>query len=189
MNAGLTLYLPAADPLGDWLHLVLAEKGIEGASVRRLAAGARDEDLLLLNPTHSLPTLVDRQGIITVPWVIAEYLDERYPHPPLMPIEPAPRARARSLLQEMLNALFPALGVGIRRGAAAAAITVALRDLAAQQAARRPWPWRGYTLLDCAWAVLLQRLQETTEVKTSEALQRYLRQLQSRPAWREVFGS
>jgi RNA polymerase-associated protein len=56
------------------------------------------EDLLDLNPYHSVPTLVDRDLVLYDSRVIIEYLDERFPHPPLMPIDPVTRAQFRVAL-------------------------------------------------------------------------------------------
>jgi len=56
------------------------------------------EDLLDLNPYHSVPTLVDRDLVLYDSRVIIEYLDERFPHPPLMPVDPVSRAQFRLAL-------------------------------------------------------------------------------------------
>jgi RNA polymerase-associated protein len=56
------------------------------------------EDLLDLNPYHSVPTLVDRDLVLYDSRVIIEYLDERFPHPPLMPVDPVTRAQFRLAL-------------------------------------------------------------------------------------------
>jgi RNA polymerase-associated protein len=53
------------------------------------------EDLMALNPYVSLPTLIDRELVLYDSRVIVEYLDERYPHPPLMPVSPVERAKLR----------------------------------------------------------------------------------------------
>jgi RNA polymerase-associated protein len=60
--------------------------------------GALPEDLLDLNPYHSVPTLVDRDLVLYDSRVIIEYLDERFPHPPLMPVDPVTRAQFRLAL-------------------------------------------------------------------------------------------
>ena len=57
--------------------------------------GRYPDDLLDLNPYHSLPTLVDRDLVLYDSRVIIEYLDERFPHPPLMPVDPVLRAQFR----------------------------------------------------------------------------------------------
>src|SRR5690606_32617031 len=56
------------------------------------------EDLLDLNPYHSVPTLVDRGLVLYDSRVIMEYIDERFPHPPLMPVDPVSRAQVRLAL-------------------------------------------------------------------------------------------
>ena len=56
------------------------------------------EDLMDLNPYHTVPTLVDRDLVLYDSRVIIEYLDERFPHPPLMPVDPVSRARTRMML-------------------------------------------------------------------------------------------
>lgn len=61
------------------------------------------EDLLDLNPYHSVPTLVDRDLVLYDTSVICEYIDERYPHPPLMPIDPLSRARMRLAIVRVEN--------------------------------------------------------------------------------------
>ncbi len=75
-------------------RLVLAAKGVTFELVLVDPADP-PEDLLDLNPYHSVPTLVDRDLVLYDVNVIAEYIDERYPHPPLMPVDPLSRARIR----------------------------------------------------------------------------------------------
>jgi RNA polymerase-associated protein len=65
------------------------------------------EDLIDLNPYHSVPTLVDRDLVLYETGVICEYLDERYPHPPLMPIDPLSRARLRLAMVRMERDWLP----------------------------------------------------------------------------------
>lgn len=93
----MTLFSAAADPWSHRARLVLAEKGIAielvNVDLRKLP-----EDLLDLNPYHSVPTLVDRDLVLYDSRVIIDYLDERFPHPPLMPIDPVTRAQFRVAL-------------------------------------------------------------------------------------------
>jgi len=92
----MTLF-SAPDPMSHRTRLVLAEKGIAielvHVDLRKLP-----EDLLDLNPYHSVPTLVDRDLVLYDSRVIIDYLDERFPHPPLMPIDPVTRAQFRVAL-------------------------------------------------------------------------------------------
>src|SRR5476651_2436052 len=67
----------------------------------RVVPGRYPEDLLDLNPYRSLPTLVDRDLVLYDSRVIIDYLDERFPHPPLMPIDPITRAQFRVALYRL----------------------------------------------------------------------------------------
>jgi len=90
----LTLYTTADDIQCHRARLVLAAKGVSYERV--LVDPARPpEDLIDLNPYGTTPTLVDRDLTLYDTAVVCEYLDERYPHPPLMPIDPLSRARLR----------------------------------------------------------------------------------------------
>ena len=77
------------------VRFVLAEKGINVEIIHVEQDRAATADLAELNPYGETPTLVDRDMVLYGTWVVAEYLDERYPHPPLMPIDPVTRSRLR----------------------------------------------------------------------------------------------
>jgi RNA polymerase-associated protein len=79
------------------VRIVLAEKDIS----HDVIAKTRTEDLFELNPYGSLPTLVDRDLVLYDPNIIMEYLDERFPHPPLMPVYPVARAKARLIIHRL----------------------------------------------------------------------------------------
>lgn len=93
----MTLFSRAADPWSHRTRLVLAEKGIHVETID-VEEGKLPEDLLDLNPYHSIPTLVDRDLVLYDSRVIIEYLDERFPYPPLMPVDPVARAQFRLAL-------------------------------------------------------------------------------------------
>ena len=76
------------------VRIVLAEKGIL-TEINNVDGSDVPEDLMALNPYVSLPTLIDRELVLYDSRVIVEYLDERYPHPPLMPVSPVDRAKLR----------------------------------------------------------------------------------------------
>ena len=94
MRNALTLFSSDDDVLCHRVRLVLASKGVAHDLI---SVDPQDppEDLIDLNPYHSVPTLVERDMVLYAASVVCEYLDERYPHPPLMPIEPLARARLR----------------------------------------------------------------------------------------------
>ena len=93
----MTLFSSTTDPESHRVRLVFAEKGIT-VEVVDVDASNKPEDLGDLNPYNSVPTLVDRELVLYDPRTIMEYLDERFPHPPLMPVDPVSRARARLAL-------------------------------------------------------------------------------------------
>jgi RNA polymerase-associated protein len=93
----MTLFSAPGDPWSHRTRIVLAEKGI-GIDIVSVEPGRFPEDLLDLNPYHSVPTLVDRDLVLYDSRVIVEYLDERFPHPPLMPVDPVTRAQFRLAL-------------------------------------------------------------------------------------------
>lgn len=83
-------------------RLVLAEKSIN-IDIINVEGDDLPEDLLDLNPYHTVPTLVDRDLVLYDSRVIIEYLDERFPHPPLMPVDPVTRAQFRLALFRIEN--------------------------------------------------------------------------------------
>lgn len=93
-HSSMVFYSDGNDHYSHRVRLVLAEKGIvvEIVDVER---GNMPEDLADLNPYNSLPTLVDRELALYESLVIMEYLDERFPHPPLLPVYPVARAQSR----------------------------------------------------------------------------------------------
>lgn len=93
----MTLYSGATDIYSHRVRIVLAAKGVS-YEVVDVAARGKPEDLLELNPYGTVPTLVDRELALYEPNIIAEYLDERFPHPPLMPVYPVARAKARLII-------------------------------------------------------------------------------------------
>jgi RNA polymerase-associated protein len=90
----LTLYTSPDDVQSHRVRLVLAAKGV-GYDRLVVGPGKPPEDLVDLNPHGNTPTLVDRDLVLYDTAVVCEYVDERYPHPPLMPIDPLSRARLR----------------------------------------------------------------------------------------------
>ena len=94
MRNALTLFSSTDCVLCHRVRLVLAAKGVTYDLVP-VDPQNPPEDLVDLNPYHSVPTLVERDLVLYAASVVSEYLDERYPHPPLMPVDPLSRARLR----------------------------------------------------------------------------------------------
>jgi RNA polymerase-associated protein len=107
----MNLFSSGLCPHSHSVRMVLAEKGIT-VEIVDIDINEKPEDLLDLNPYNSVPTLVDRELVLYDPHTIMEYLDERFPHPPLMPVDPVSRARTRLALYRIQHdwyELVPAL--------------------------------------------------------------------------------
>lgn len=189
-NAGVTLY-STADAVGcHWIRFVLAEKDVPGVRVEMQTPGRMSEDLAVLNPAQTLPTLTDRETVIHPARLIAEFLDERYPHPPMMPPEAALRARLRMVMQRLEHEWL-GLVESIEHGPAAQARN-ARKQLADQLAANaRLFPARGWFLglefgiVDCAWAALLWKLGSLKVPLPAggDPIRRYVERVFARPAF------
>ncbi len=102
-RSALMLYSNKLCPYSHRIRIALAEKGVTTADILEVGhdGGKPNEDLLDLNPYGTVPTLVDRDLILYESGIIAEYLDERFPHPPLLPVYPVARARMRLLMHRI----------------------------------------------------------------------------------------
>jgi RNA polymerase-associated protein len=144
-------------------RIVLAEKGISH-DVMPVTGEHLPEDLMDLNPYGSVPTLVDRDLVIYYSRVIIEYLDERFPHPPLMPVDPVSRARARLALTRVENEWYPEVAAiqGSGPKADLERARKALREgliSSAEVFAAKPFFLSDeFSLVDCTIAPVLWRL-------------------------------
>jgi RNA polymerase-associated protein len=89
-----------SDPQSHYSHrvrIVLAEKGVT-VDVVNVDPSNPPSELADLNPYNALPTLVDRDLVLYEPNIMMEYLDERFPHPPLLPVYPVARAQSRLMM-------------------------------------------------------------------------------------------
>jgi len=101
-HSTMTLYSDALNIASHRVRIVLAEKGI-AVNIIYVDSNNPSEDLLTVNPYNSLPTLVDRDLVLYEPNIITEYLDERFPHPPLLPVYPVARAKCRLMIYRIEN--------------------------------------------------------------------------------------
>lgn len=143
------------------VRIVLAEKGV---NVEVIDVNPQDppEELLMLNPYQSLPTLVDRDLVIYSSSIIMEYLDERFPHPPLLPVYPVARAKTRlmmSRIEEDWYSLVHKIENNI--GDVAAAKKELLESILSINSAFAEQEFflsEDFSLVDCCIAPLLWRL-------------------------------
>ena len=101
----MNLYSGITCPFSQRCRIVLYEKGMD-FQVIDVDLFAKQEDIAIINPYGKVPVLVERDLILYEPNIINEYIDERFPHPQLMPADPIMRARARQLLIGMEREIF-----------------------------------------------------------------------------------
>jgi len=191
----MTLYSRADDARCHRVRIVLAEKGLDVRIVDTDPARP-PEDLIDLNPYQTVPTLVDRDLVVYEPGIIAEYLDERFPHPTLASTDPAVRAQARVALRRIeqdwyavADALEPGLG-NERRERERARKMLAESILASEPLFRmRPWFLsEQFSQLDAAVAPILWRLPRweidvAALGSAAPAIERYAAKVFARPAF------
>ena len=159
----LTLFSGVDDVLSHRVRLVLAAKGVSYDFIP-VDPTRPPEDLIDLNPYHSVPTLVERDLVLYSASVVSEYIDERYPHPPLMPIDPLSRARLRLAMLRIEHDWVPqvqAIQMGNRQQAEAGRkrlkelLTESLPLFKASKFFLNP----EMSLADCAMAPVIWRLK------------------------------
>jgi len=158
----MTLYSDASDPASHAVRFVLAEKAIN-VEIHTVTADERPEDLNDLNPYNTILTLVDRELVLYEAQIIMEYLDERFPHPPLMPVDPVARASNRLYRYRIKRDIF-SLVSKIETGDGEV-VDAARRNLRDHLTAVAPifvqkahFMADDYSLADCYLAPLLWRL-------------------------------
>lgn len=159
----MTLYSGAVDLLSHRVRIVLAEKGVS-YEVINVESRGKSEDLFELNPYGNIPTLVDRELALYETNIITEYLDERFPHPPLMPVYPVARAKARLIIYRFDREWGPLIRK-LEAGKVASEIRIAAKELGSYIAQLIPvfnassyFMGDEFTLVDCCIATVLWRL-------------------------------
>lgn len=159
----MVLFSDSKSPSSHRVRLVAQEKDIP-IEIIEVEGDNLPEDLLELNPYGTLPTLVDRDLVLYDPQVIIEYLDERFPHPPLMSVDPISKARARQMLRQIETEWYPMIDV-IANGKNPDEVKAARRNLQERLiqlipvfAHKQYFMSDDYSLVDISMAVLLWRL-------------------------------
>lgn len=191
----MTLFSSPTDPYCHRARIVLAEKGIT-YEVADVEPDNLPEDLVDLNPYNSVPTLVDRELVLYDSRVIMEYLDERFPHPPLMPVDPVSRARSRLALYRIDQDWYTQVdelesGDEKRKTKARKILRDSLTATAEVFAAKPFFLSDEFSLVDCAVAPVLWRLDYYgIELPAqAKAVQQYADRLFARPSLRASLSS
>lgn len=164
-RSSMIFYSDPRDHYSHRVRIVLAEKGVAVDVVSLNADDELPDDLAGLNPYGELPMLVDRDLALYEPNVMMEYLDERFPHPPLLPVYPVERARSRMWLYRIerdWGSLISSLTHAINDDPSAIKARKSLTDsLTAINPVFGEKPFfmsDEYTLVDCSLGAILWRL-------------------------------
>jgi RNA polymerase-associated protein len=173
--------------------MVLAEKGVT-VEIVDVDPSNKPEDLAEINPYNSLPTLLDRDLVLYEANVIMEYLDERFPHPPLLPVYPVQRALSRLWITRVEREWSGRLDVLMAGKGRETLLTKAKKELResiisiAPIFAEKPFFMNEeFTLVDCCVAPILWRLKEVDIVlpeKSTRPLQKYMQMMFERDGFR-----
>lgn len=157
----MNLYSGITCPFSHRCRIVLYEKGMD-FQIIDVDMYNKPEDLAVINPHNRVPVLVERDLTVYDPNIINEYIDERFPHPQLMPPDPIMRARARQLLLSMEREIFSHIEALEKNQKAAEKARLAVRDrlteLASVVTRQKFLMSDEYSMLDVAMAPLLWRL-------------------------------
>tara|TARA_B100000035_G_scaffold142051_1_gene120845 strand:+ start:2142 stop:2738 length:597 start_codon:yes stop_codon:yes gene_type:complete len=187
----MTLYSNPNCAQSHRVRIVLGEKDLV-FNVVDVDYGENNEDLVALNPNNSTPTFVDRNLVLYESRVIMEYLDERFPHPPLMPVDPVVRAKTRMVLHYIEKDLYGLLddikSTGEKKSTSAKEklkdnLMLSLDFIQGKQFFLSD----EFSLIDCSMAPILWRLPEyKIELpKTAKPLLKYAERLFKRSSFLE----
>ncbi len=190
----MTLYSDPRDHHSHSVRMVLAEKGVT-VEIQDVNPSRLPRQLGEVNPYNSVPTLVDRELVLYESSVVIEYLDERFPHPPLLPVYPVARAQSRLLMHRIDKDWSGNMSL-LMRGKGGARVLdrahQALRESVVASApvfAEKPFFFNDeFSLVDCYVAPILWRLHyvgiELPERQT-RAITRYMQKIFARQSFRD----
>jgi RNA polymerase-associated protein len=190
----MTFFSDARDHYSHRVRMVLAEKQIT-VEIIDVDPSHKPEDLAEINPYNSLPTLLDRDLVLYEATVIMEYLDERFPHPPLLPVYPVQRALSRLWITRVEKEWSNRLDILMAGKGREAAITKARKELRESVIAIAPifaekpfFMNEDFTLVDCCVVPVLWRLKHvgiSLPERSTRPLQKYMQMIFERESFRE----
>lgn len=187
----LACYSDPADHYSHRVRIVLAEKGVE-AEIIEVLPGQLPVQLAEVNPYASLPTLVDRDLALYEPGVVMEYLDERYPHPPLLPVYPVARGNSRLLMHRiqrdwctLVDRVLDARTPEAARAQARKELRESLTGVAALFGGQPFFLSEEFSMVDCCLLPILWRLPllGIELPRQAKPLRDYMERLFARPAF------
>jgi len=185
----MTLYSGTTCPFSQRCRIVLYEKGMDFQIVD-VDLYNKPEEIAVMNPNNRVPILVERDLQLYESNIINEYIDERFPHPQLMPADPVMRARARLFLFRFETELFSQIDLVEGSSAknaekARGVIRDSLVQMAPVFAKQKYMLGEEFSMLDVAIAPLLWRLDhyQITLPRQAAPLLKYAERLFSRQAF------
>jgi RNA polymerase-associated protein len=185
----MNLYSGTTCPFSQRCRIVLYEKGMD-FQIIDVDMFNKPEDIAVMNPYNRLPVLVERDLILYEANIINEYIDERFPHPQLMPADPVMRARARLFLFSFEVELFSQVdlienGNAKQQDKARSQVADRLTELAPVFTKQKYMLGDEFSMLDVALAPLLWRLDfyNVSMPKSGAPLMKYAERIFSRPAF------
>ena len=190
----MTLYSGITCPFSHRCRFVLFEKGMD-FEIKDIDTFNKPEDLAVINPYNQVPVLVERDLILYESNIINEYLDERFPHPQLMPADPVMRGRGRLVLFRLEKELFVHVATLENQAATAKeqakareAIAQGLTMIAPAYAKNKYVLGDAFSMIDVALAPLLWRLEhyDIKLGKSAAPLLKSAERIFQRPAFAEA---
>jgi RNA polymerase-associated protein len=161
----MTLYSGRSDPYSHRVRIVLAEKGVTVDIIDINASSKAIEELASYNPYGTIPTLVDRDLVLYKSEIIMEYIDERFPHPPLMPVYPIAKGRTRLMIHRVNHDWYSLMDIILNQNEQPKIVEQARQNLSDSLTSITPvfaeMPYflsEEFSLIDCCIAPLLWRL-------------------------------
>jgi RNA polymerase-associated protein len=193
-RSSMTFYSDNFSHYSHRVRIVLAEKGVTVELIEADAAHPTAE-LSELNPYNSLPTLVDRDLVLYESKVMMEYLDERFPHPPLLPVYPVARGECRLWMYRIERDWCGHIDTILNKSSDKSTVDAARKELRDSLVGISPifsekpfFMSEEFTLVDCCLGPILWRLPllgvELPDNRQVKPLQDYMERLFDMPSFR-----
>ena len=184
-RSSMTLFSDPRDHYSHRVRMVLCEKGVS-VDIVDVDPDDRPDELNQINPYNTLPTLLDRDLVLYQSTVIMEYLDERFPHPPLLPVYPVARAQSKLLMHRIEKDWSSAVDLlmsGSGKDKTRNELRESLAGIAPIFDDRKFFMNEEFSLVDCCVAPILWRLPAidiSLPEKQTKSMQRYMNDMFSR---------
>ena len=188
-RSSMTLFSDPRDHYSHRVRMVLCEKGVS-VDIVDVDPDDRPDELSQINPYNTLPTLLDRDLVLYQSTVIMEYLDERFPHPPLLPVYPVARAQSKLLMHRIEKDWSSAVDLLMSGSGKDSLVDKTRNELRESLAGIAPifddrkfFMNEEFSLVDCCVAPILWRLPAidiSLPEKQTKSMQRYMNDVFSR---------